>query len=583
MIDHEVTMKITTIATALILACTFTAGPSIAAPTFFVEPYLQYPSALGMTVSWETADSGSRLEYWIEGETPSIATAQTVPGREIRFVTLGDLTPNTRYNYRVITDQGADDAYSFKTWPAVEDDVEEFKMVIFSDSQGNHPERLLDICENGIIDKECSDGEASNCTDDIAAVLVAGDLVSSGEVVDQWREEFFGPCKELFHYVPLLPAIGNHDRPFVNYLEYFTLPDNGIIGRSEEWYTVDYANLRLIALNSCAYTIWQFEWLEEVLAEACVDQGIDYVLTQFHHACRSETWPDGNDIQACAFVSRLEAFSLNCEKVSGHFHGHTHAYSRGQSRDVPHVWMNVGTSAGDIDYWGEYDPQPDYDEFQISLDEYGYTVWRVTTGAESTLDMVRRSGGDDDVYFGYTDETIGDEMTVGLSNRPPGTPLPTHPVGVEVEHKEITLRASSFSDPDGNFHLSSHWQVTEYPGIYGDPAVDAWGNATRFENIHFDADTQAGADITTHTVDLQPDKAYYWRVRFRDGQLGWSDWSDEASFTTAPLPAWGTASTMDFAGGSFSDALNALLFVALPFATAFFWRRSGLLARSRTR
>ncbi|MFC1889303.1 fibronectin type III domain-containing protein [Thermodesulfobacteriota bacterium] len=572
-------MKKQAIVLSLSLVMILAGQPATASPSFLVEPYLQNPSTDGMTVMWETLDDGSALEYWKDGDTPVGVNAQKVPGRNICFAALDGLESDTLYNYRVITDQGTDEIYRFKTWPADGDDAGEFKMIIFSDSQGNHPERLLDICENGIIDKECSGGEVQNCPEDIAAVLVAGDLVSSGDVVDQWREEFFGPCKELFHYVPLLPAIGNHDRPFVNYLDYFTLPDNGVIGRSEEWYTVDYKNLRIIALNSCAYTIWQWEWLDDVLADACSDPDIDYVLTQFHHACRSETWPDGNDIQACAFVHSLEEFTRDCGKVSGHFHGHTHAYSRGQSRDVPHVWMNVGTSAGNIDYWGEYDPQPDYDEFQVSLDEYGFTVWRIATEGESSLTMVRRSGGDDDVYYGYTDDTIGDELTIDRSNSAPYEPSPLHPVGVEVDHKNVSLQASLFSDPDLDFHLSSHWQVTEYAGIYGNPVVDAWGNVTRFENIYFDENTQEGVDITFHAVDLQPDKTYYWRVRYRDEHLVWSDWSVEASFTTAPLPAWGTASTMLVGANSFSDVLNSLMLIAIPLGTVMLWRRA---SRRRT-
>ena len=43
----------------------------------------------------------------------------------------------------------------------------------------------------------------------------------------------------------------------------------------------------------------------------------------------------------------------------------------------------------------------------------------------------------------------------------------------------------------------------------------------------------AGADISMSTAAiLQPQTTYFWRVRYRDRALGWSEWSGESSFTT---------------------------------------------------
>jgi len=544
-----------------------------AEPAFLVDPYLQSPSVEGMTVMWETGDSDNRLEYWSDGNPPVSVSASAVPGRQIYFVTLSGLESHTLYNYRVATSGGVSPAYRFKTWPSDGDGVTDFKLVAFSDSQGNWPARLQDLCENGVIDKECSGGVAENCAQDIAGILITGDLVSDGDNVDQWRDEFFGRCKALFHYVPVLPAMGNHDDPFVHYLEYFTLPENGDILRGEDYYFMDHLNVRLITLNSNIFWPAQRTWFDNLLEDTRWDPRIDHVITQFHHACKSEIWPSGQDLQACGYVRKLESFSSDTGKPSAHLFGHTHAYSRGQSRDVPHLWVNVATSAGDVDYWEEGgEPAVDHQEFQLTYHEYGFVVWHFTSGASPTLRLVRRSGGDDFDTFGYTDETIRDEISLEAANLPPVPPDAVSPVGGTVNPGTVVLRASAFLDPDGDGHLESHWQVTTTAGDYSAPVVDAWGNDTRFENIFKDVDTQAGVDITAYTANLfSADTPYYWRVRYRDEHLEWSDWSEEASFSTGPAVAWGAASVAG-AGGrpAVSVGLNATLVFLLP-AGALWW------------
>ena len=525
-----------------------------------------------MTIMWETEEADNRVEYWKPGLDPVTVQAEQVPGRSIHFVSLTGLDSNTVYHYRVVTNMGAGVAYRFKTWPAEGDGVTAVKMVAFSDSQGNWPERLQDICDNGIIDKECTDGQAESCPEDIAAVLVTGDLVSSGEEVNQWREEFFGPCRNVFHYVPILPAIGNHDLPIENYLDYFSLPGNGINCRKEQWYSTDLLNLRLITLDSNWLPGVQYLWFMKQLDDTCDDDSKDFVLTQFHHACKSELWLPGQNIQACLFVAWLKAFTRDCGKPSGHLFGHTHAYSRGQSRDETHMWVNVATSAGDIDYWGEYD-QKDHDEFQVSYDEYGFVVWHLTTGADPSLRMVRRTGGDDDNYYGYTDETIQDEFSIELMNNAPNRPEAVSPVDQAVKGRSVLLHASAFSDPDGDAHLSSHWQVTSTSGLYADPVVDAWGNETRAENIWGDEDTQAGVDITRYEVVLKLNQTYFWRVRYRDEHFGWSDWSEEATFSTVPVFPWKAASIIGAEYSTTSIRMNTLLLLAAPLGLLLVWKR----------
>ena len=79
-------------------------------------------------------------------------------------------------------------------------------------------------------------------------------------------------------------------------------------------------------------------------------------------------------------------------------------------------------------------------------------------------------------------------------------------------------------------HGASHWQVTETSGEYSDPLGEVW---EQFENIYFNVDTQDGELITEEYIAGMPENTeLWWRVRYRDKELNWSEWSDEAAFST---------------------------------------------------
>ena len=101
----------------------------------------------------------------------------------------------------------------------------------------------------------------------------------------------------------------------------------------------------------------------------------------------------------------------------------------------------------------------------------------------------------------------------------------------------ITLQASAFSGK-GEI-MSSHFQLSTSQGNYTGALVN---KIRDFEDIYFDTgapnyqpiDLNEGIDLSTftlHNVDLEDGKQYWWRVRYRDKNLQWSDWSKESSFT----------------------------------------------------
>lgn len=88
-----------------------------------------------------------------------------------------------------------------------------------------------------------------------------------------------------------------------------------------------------------------------------------------------------------------------------------------------------------------------------------------------------------------------------------------------------TLMASAFWDPDDNTHAASRWQITTTRGDYSLPIYDSGLNE---QNL---------TQITVPENVLSYGTTYYWRGRYQDSSLQWSEWSYETSFeTVAPHP-----------------------------------------------
>ena len=227
-------------------------------------------------------------------------------------------------------------------------------------------------------------------------------------------------------------------------------------------------------------------------------------------------------------IELLENFSSLCGKPSIHFFGHTHAYSRGQSRDHKHLWVNVATAGGNIDYWGEF-AQNDYAEFVKSQDEYGFVTLDIEAGDNPSFVLKRHSRGDENITL---NNELRDEILVRRYEVAPLKPIALFPVNEEVNPTCLTLKSNAFYDSEGDTQQAAHWQVassaTDFEGTL---VFESW---KQNENWYNEIDTQANDDLTDEVVgtNLNPSSTYYWRVRYRDAHLTWSPWSDITTFTT---------------------------------------------------
>ena len=501
--------------------------------TIKVEPYLQDATPTSIYISWETNNGiESTVEYGLSTSLGSSASGTNLTATDgvskVHEVQLNSLTPNTKYYYRVKTGVTYSTINNFKT-PQISSEDNTIRILAMSDMQIDtaNPNIFLQIINKGVINY-LNTNYGGDIADNLNMILIPGDLVASGTTYSQWEQHFFDPAQNLFQNVPVYPVLGNHEINSPNYFNYFRLPSNGASGYLEHSWYKDISNVRIIGIDSNApYTNQaQLDWFDTVLASAATNPDIDFVIAQFHHPHKSELWTPGELSYSGQIVQKLEAFSITNDKPSMHLFGHTHGYSRGQSRDCKHIWLDVASAGGNIDYWGEFANQ-DYEQFTVTHDDYGFVLIEITNDANPKIEMKRISRGDENNPL---DNVLRDTFTLYKNSSPINTTVPISPIGQTINPACVILKAESFSAPNPNvLHGQSHWQVS--PTIDFESIVSqSWKN---FENWYFEQNTQANDDLTDEKISvLSSNSNYYWRVRYRDREFNWSDWSTPVAFST---------------------------------------------------
>ncbi|QVY65775.1 metallophosphoesterase family protein [Polaribacter sp. Q13] len=511
--------------------------PILWAQKIEIKPYLQDAEPTSIKIMWQTDFGEESIVHWglsknkLKNKTKGTSFDINFSEKRVHEVAITGLSRFTTYFYKVQTGKAVSEVYQFKT-PPFAGSSKKINLVAMSDMQNDwqHPTKFQEVVEEGILPyfKKNFEGDLS---DNLAMVVIPGDLVDRGTTFNQWEDHFFKQSEKLFSNVPVYPVPGNHERNSDYFFKYFSLPKNGSPEYAEHWWFKDYANTRIIGLDSndgYRDIKQQLVWLKELLAKTAKNDSIDFVFAQLHHPHKSELWIPGEEDFSGEVVKLLEAFSKESNKPSLHFFGHTHGYSRGQSKEHKHLWVNVASAGGAIDNWGEFEGR-DYDEFTVTQDEYGFVLATIDPDKENPSFTLKRISRGNNIKF--RNNELRDSITVFKKTIQPNTPVLANFSKEAKPTYKVVLKANSFkSDKKKAFHAASNWQVSTTED-FAKPVYDSW---KQHENWYYRENRQKDDDLTDEVLDrkLNNNTTYYVRVRYRDQFLNWSNWSIIKTFKT---------------------------------------------------
>ncbi len=498
---------------------------------YYMDPFLQTPTPNSIYVCWHSSSSTeSILNYGLDETLDMQATGDHHVFNEAtiwHWVKLENLDPLTTYYYRVISGADSSEIHAFTTQQVDGNDQRPVRFVVYSDpqtSEGHHA--VIEAMEEKLVELYGEDFH-----EDVQLIMTTGDIVNTGSDLAQYTSLFFNNNAPVTDNLPLMNAIGNHEAEAEIYYDYM-LYDDFAGPEGEVYYSFWVGNALYIVLNSNIQGDTQITWLENLLDDAEADPALDWVFVFLHHPGRSETWPDGNTAWTQNEVIPLLTQHPKVEMLC---YGHTHSYERGAPIDGTVRLMCFGGGGGHLDRWRDYENQTDYPEIHRAHDYYGYAIFEINPTTESYSATAYTLGNEDHPL----ENTVMDSWVRDRTAAPPLQPQSYFPDSQGDINTVLTASPCISMFPV----MSSQFQVSTSQEDWSNPVVDSKRD---WENVYYDTgdpdyepiDLNEGIDLTRLNLGemFEVGETLFWRVRYRDQNLLWSEWSDTSEFVVADLP-----------------------------------------------
>jgi len=339
-------------------------------------PMLQDVRSNAMTLLWETdANLVHHAVDWgrsnvTENTLLQVETLEIDSTHFVHRATLTGLQTETRYVYRVRSGGTNSPTFSFRTAPRRETP---FAVAWWGD---NHA---------GTVTLKQHIANMKSHGPDM--IMVAGDMVNSGNLLTEWHDYWFKPLEHLnmAQTTPVIFARGNHDGEHALAYAYSALPGN------EAWFAFDYGNCRFIFLDTEVDTSGspeQFAWLANELSRP-ETQRAAFRIVCFHRPPYANLWNGGGYIGE-TFVRNDWVPLLQQNNVDIVISGHSHCYNRGSSNGVAYVVSGGGGGVLDVERvanWALYTME--FSRYHYDLMEVnGRTLsWQTYDDGNSLIDL----------------------------------------------------------------------------------------------------------------------------------------------------------------------------------------------------
>lgn len=400
------------LAAYLILAIAFLFGPAAtqawgaAAPERIFLNWTTDPGST-QTISWIMPDNAPGLVQFLKDDDyqDSFDTARQISitpascGTQYLYrAQLTDLTPATRYIYRVGREGGWSQALSFTTAA----DTDNFAFLYMGDVQSGYSEwgNML----NTLYQSSAS----------LKFALLGGDLTDYGNDESEWLQ-FIDAGTQVFSQIPMMAARGNHDGTM--YDSCLALPNNGPTGLKGEFYSFDYGNSHFVVLDSSNNTNENAkQWLQQDLQASSKT----WKFVMFHYPAYPAV-DDNKGIDDSIRSNWIPILEQN--GVDMVFVGHQHEYMRthplyqGQVQTDPASYGIVyvmGNSGGK-----EYAAGGEFPYIAIEQTGSNYQTIDIN-GDVLTLTARQTSGELIETYSKYKTNKTAPVLTAELTDNPVG-------------------------------------------------------------------------------------------------------------------------------------------------------------------
>ncbi len=507
-------------------------------------PYLQSPTDTSIWISWKTdADTESLVQY---GQDSSALVKQVTGSCQIlsdegynnnyyyHSVHLMDLDPDQAYYYRIVTGNRQSDIHRFITPSPPGKATGIVRFLVLGDHQvkdSGRYEELMKSARDKIIEKY---GE--NVEDHIQLIINDGDQVDMG-TLDQYENMHLKPSALLSGNIPIMTTVGNHETygtlGLSAYYDHFFYDDmryNGIISPGgEDYYSYQRNNIVFVHLSSEHPTDEQEAWVQQIVDSVRVDPTVNFLISIGHRPIQAEQYV--GDISEY-IRSRIIPILAQTEKSTLFISGHHHLYARGQVRDHPIYHIISGGASWD-QFWGQ-SIERDFDDVQKTIDFWTYQIVSIDADAAEMVVECYAAGSP---KLGFTlDNILIDSFYRKFPAMMPGTPSITTAPSDSVD-LPFTFASSPYQQNDADPCNSVQFQISSDPD-FNKPEVDLIRD---FENLYgttgipdyLPVDIYDTVDIFRYTIrkNALRNGSYFVRVRHRDRNITWSEWSDAVVFS----------------------------------------------------
>ncbi len=504
-----------------------------------IRPYLQSVTPDSIWIGWRT-DSGTEttVSYGLrEGALTNTATgANEVLGASYQWhsVQLTGLTPGTFYYYKVKTGTEESAVHRFRTLPARGTSTGRLRFLVIGDNQIRNEPRYETIIARAKAKIEAKYGVPLEEAIDL--FLNVGDQVDVG-TLDHYQNVHLGKVREVSPNLAFMTLVGNHETYsdtglalYKAHYNYAHLTYAGITSPGGDTYYANHvANILFLHTNSEDTSATQTAWIQQIVNAAKNDPQVEWIVSLVHRPYQAEQYV--GDISGW-FRNTIAPILAQTPKHVLNIGAHHHLYARGQMRDWPTYHIISGGTAWD-QYWGQSTEQ-DYDDVQKTIANWAWQVLEFDlTTRKLTVDCYAEAHPK--LGFVYPSKLIDS------FHRQFGLEAPRQPAMLNAPAAPITfpyaLQSSAYVTATAETLNSTQFQIAadtafanlkidhirSVENFYGDTGAPEYIPV----NIH------EGLDLLTYPLGLNrlPNGNYHARVRHRDSNCEWSQWSAAMPFT----------------------------------------------------